>query len=224
MSSVATGYGFKPLNLIGGQSYNGGVIREYKVAANNSAAIFNGDLVVLSSAGQPSAVVTTSPVAIQIPATSANATAGIVGVLVGARYVNNATKQPVWQNYLPANAVTNAVSGTEVFIQVMDDPDALFQIKGSAALGTFNSGTAGSGWPGAIGKNAAIGFGSGGNTSTGVSSFNLVVGSNGGSLAATTTLALRIVDVVRGTESDDYPEFIVKFNLGVHSYYNPLGV
>jgi hypothetical protein len=224
MSTTATGYGFKPLNLIGGQSYNGGVIREYKVAANNSAAIFNGDLVVLSSAGQPSAVVTTSPVAIQIPATSANATAGIVGVLVGCRYVNNATKQPVWSNYLPANTVTNAVSGTEVFIQVMDDPDALFQIKGSAALGTFNSGTSGSGWPGAVGKNAAIGFGSGGNTSSGVSSFNLVVGSNGGSLAATTTLALRIVDVVRGTESDDYPEFIVKFNLGVHSYYNPLGV
>jgi hypothetical protein len=103
----------------------------------------------------------------------------------------------------------------------MDDPDALFQIKGSAALGTFNSGTSGSGWPGAIGKNAAVGFGSGGNTATGISSVNLVVGSNGGSLAATATLALRIVDVVRGTESDAYPE---KMNQGVHSYYNSLGV
>ena len=224
MSTVATGYGFKPLNLIGGQSYNGGVIREYKVAANNTAAIFNGDLVVLSSAGQPSAVVTTSPVSMKIPATSADATAGIVGVCVGARYVNNATKQPVYYNFLPANAVTNSVSGTEVFILVMDDPDALFQIKGSAALGTFNSGTAGSGWPGAIGKNAALGFGSGGNATTGVSSFVLTVGSNGGSLAATSTLALRIVDVVRGTEADDYPEFIVKLNVGVHSYYNSLGV
>jgi len=224
MSSVATGYGFKPQNLIGGQSYNGGVIREYKVAANNSAAIFNGDLVVLSSAGQPSAVVTTSPVSTKIPATSADATAGIVGVCVGARYVNNATKQPVYYNFLPANAVTNSVSGTEVFVMVMDDPDALFQIKGSAALGTFNSGTAGSGWPGAIGKNAALGFGSGGNATTGVSSFVLTVGTNGASLAATSTLALRIVDVVRGTESDDYPEFIVKLNVGVHSYYNSLGV
>jgi len=224
MSTVATGYGLKPQNLIGGQAFNGGVIREYKVAANNSAAIFNGDLVVLSSAGQPSAVASTSPVAIKIPATSADATAGIVGVCVGSRFVNSATKQPVWYNYLPANAVTNSVSGTEVFVQVMDDPDALFQIKGSAALGTFNSGTAGSGWPGAIGKNAALGFGSGGNTTTGISSFNLVVGSNGGSLATTSTLALRIVDVVRGTESDDYPEFIVKLNVGVHSYYNSLGV
>jgi hypothetical protein len=224
MSTVATGYGFKPVNLIGGQSFNGGVIREYKVAANNTAAIFNGDLVVLSSAGQPSAVVTTSPVAITIPATSANATAGIVGVCVGARYVSGTTKQPMYDNYLPANAVTNSASGTEVFVLVMDDPDALLQIKGSAALGTFNSGTSGSGWPGAIGKNAPMGFGSGGNTTSGISSFVLTVGSNGASLATTTTLALRIVDVVRGTESEAYPEFIVKLNLGVHSYYNPLGV
>ena len=224
MSTTATGYGFKPLNLIGGQSFNGGVIREYKVSANNSAAIFNGDLVVLSSAGQPSAVSSTSPVAIKIPATSADATAGIVGICVGARYVNGATRQPIWQNYLPANAVTNSVSGTEVWVQVLDDPDQLYQIKGSAALGTFNSGTAGSGWPGAVGKNAAVGFGSGGNTSFGTSSFNLVVGSNGASLAATSTLALRIIDVVRGTESDAYPEFIVKLNVGVHSYYNSLGV
>lgn len=223
MSTLATGYGFRPLNLIGGQSYNGGVIREYKVTANNAAAIFNGDLVVLSSAGQPSAV-TATPVAIKIPATSADSTAGIVGICVGARYVSAATNQPLFANYLPANAVTNAASGTEVFVLVMDDPDALFQIKGSAALGTFNSGTSGSGWPGAIGKNAAVGFGSGGNTATGISSVNLVVGTNGGSLAATATLALRIVDFVRGTESDAYPEFIVKMNQGVHSYYNSLGV
>lgn len=221
MSSVATPYGLKPLNLIGGQAFNGGVIREYKVSANNAAAIFNGDLVVLSSAGQPSAVSST-PVAIQIPATSANATAGIIGIMVGARYVNPATKQPIWTNFLAANTITGGA--TDVWIQVMDDPDALFQIKGTETLGTFNSGTAGSGWPGAIGKNAALGFGTAGSTSTGVSGVNLVVGTNGGSLAATTTLAVRIVDVVRGTESDTYPEFIVKLNVGVHSYYNPLGV
>ena len=78
MSSVATPYGLKPVQMIGGAPYNGGVIREYKVSANNAAAIFNGDLVVLSSAGQPSAV-SSSPVAVKIPATSADATAGIVG-------------------------------------------------------------------------------------------------------------------------------------------------
>lgn len=221
MASVASPYGLKPVQLIGGAPYNGGVIREYKVAANNSAAIFNGDLVALSTAGQPSAV-GTSPVAIKIPATSADATAGIVGVCVGARYVNPATKQPVWSNFLPANVITGG--GTDVWIMVMDEPRGIFQVQGTAALGTFNSGTSGSGWPGAIGKNAALGFGTAGNATTGVSGVNLVVGSNGGSLAVTSTLAVRIVGLVSGTESDAYPEFLVKLNVGVHSYDNSLGV
>jgi len=220
MATVATPYGLKPINLIGGQAFNGGVIREYKVAANNSAAIFNGDLVALSTAGLPSAVSAT-PVAIKVPATSADATAGIMGVCVGARYVDS-SGQPTWNNYLPANVITGG--GSDVHVLVMDDPDALFQIKGSAALGTFNSGTAGSGWPGAIGKNAQLGFGTAGLTSTGVSGMNLLVGSNGAGLVTTATYAVRIVDVVRGTESEDYPEFIVKLNVGVHSYYNSLGV
>ena len=219
MASVASPYGLRPINLIGGQAFNGGVIREYKVASNNSAAIFNGDLVVLSSAGLPSAV-GSSPVAIDIP-NAADATAGIVGVCVGARYTDS-TGIIQYRQFLPANAITAGY--TDVYVRVMDDPDALFQIQGTAALGTFNSGTGGSGWPGAIGKNAALGFGTAGSTATGNSGMNLVVGSNGGSLAATSTLAVRIVDMVDGTQTDAYPEFIVKLNVGVHSYTNSLGV
>ncbi len=220
MSSVATGYGLKPLNLIGGQPYNGGAIREIKVAANNAAAIFNGDLVVLSSAGLPSAV-SSSPVAVKIPVTSADATPGIIGVCVGARYVNASTKQPVYNNYLPANLITGGA--TDVWLLVADDPDMLFQIKGSEALGTFNSGTNGSGWPGAIGKNTTLTFNAG-STTTGLSGVVATVGTNGATLAATATLAVRIVDVVRGTEADAYPEFIVTLNAGVHAYRNSLGV
>jgi len=219
MASVASPYGLNPINLIGGQAFNGGVIREYKVASNNTAAIFNGDLVVLSSAGLPSAVSAT-PTAIDIP-NAANATAGIVGVCVGARYVD-ATGVSQYANYLPANSITAGY--TEVYVRVMDDPDALFQVQGTAALGTFNSGTDGSGYPGAIGKNAALDFNTAGKTTTGKSGVALLVGANGSSLATTTTLAVRIVDVVDGTQTDDYPEFVVKLNVGVHSYNNPLGV
>jgi hypothetical protein len=140
---------------------------------------------------------------------------------VGARYVN-AEGQPTENQFLPANLVTGGA--TEVFVKVMDDPAALFQIKGTAALGTFNSGTAGSGFPGAIGKNAVLGFATAGLTSTGNSGVNLIVGSNGAGLVTTANLAVRIVDIVKGTESEAYPEFIVKLNVGVHSYDNSLGV
>jgi hypothetical protein len=140
--------------------------------------------------------------------------------MVGARYVN-AQGQVIHNSWLPANTITGG--GSDVWITVVDDPDVLCRIKGTAALGTFNSGTGGSGWPGAIGKNTTITFGTA-TAATGTSGLQLTVGTNGATLAATQTLALRIVDMVRGTESDAYPEFIVKLNVGVHSYHNCLGV
>ena len=144
-----------------------------------------------------------------------------MGVCVGARYIDsNGVTQ--FSNFLPAGLVTGGA--TEVFVRVADDPDLIFQVKGTVALGTFNSGTDGSGFAGAVGMNAALGFATSGSTSTGKSGVNLVVGANGASLAATSTLAVRIVEVVPGTEADDYPEFLVKLNVGVHSYHNPLGL
>ena len=144
-----------------------------------------------------------------------------MGVCVGSRFIDANSSQLTFRNFLPAGQITAGAS--EVFVRVHDDPDTIFRIKGSAALGTFNSGTNGSGFAGAVGMNAAIAF-AGGSTSTGLSGVNLIVGSNGGSLAATSTLALRIIEVVPGTESDAYPEFFVKLNVGVHSYQNSLGL
>ncbi len=222
MSANATPYGLRPVKLIGGQ-YFAGAMREFVAATNVAAAIYNGDLVALTTAGLPAAVSAT-PVAVKIPATSADATAGIVGVCVGARFVtpSAAGQQPMWAQYLPAGAYTAGYRN--IFLQVVDDPNTLFQIKGSETLGTFNSGTAGSGWAGAVGKNAQLGFGTAGSTTTGNSGVNLLVGTNGAGLVATATYAVRIVDVVAGTESDTYPEFIVKLNVGVHSYTNSLGI
>lgn len=220
MATVATPYGLRPINAIGGRPFNGGTIREFRVATNVANAIFNGDLVALTSAGLPGAV-GTSPVGQLLASTSVPATSGIVGVCVGSRYVS-AEGQVVHNHFLPANLITGGAS--DVWVKVMDDPDALFQIKGTETLGTFNSGTAGSGWPGAIGKNAVLGFATAGSTSTGNSGMNLIVGTNGAGIVATADRAVRIVDVVRDTESDPYPEFIVKLNLGVHSYDNSRGI
>lgn len=207
MASVASPYGLKPVNLIGGQTYAGST-REIKLSTNNSAAIFNGDVIQLTSAGNPQALSATP---------TAGTTAGIVGVCMGVRYVNPATKQSNWAQFLPANAITNGY--TDVYIIVADDPDSVFQIQGTAAFGTLTNGA-----NGAIGKNAALGFGTAGSTSTGNSGVNLVVGANGGSLANTATLAMRVIGVVAGTELDAFPEILVKFNQGTHSYYLATGV
>jgi hypothetical protein len=207
MASVASPYGLKPVNMIGGQPYSG-AFREIKLSTNNSAAIFAGDVIQLTSAGNPQALSATI---------TTGTTAGVVGVCVGVRYVNPATKQSNWGQYLPANAITGGY--TDVYIRVVDDPDMVFQVQGSAAFGTLTNGA-----DGAIGKNAALGNFSAGSTATGNSGVNLVVGSNGGSLANTNTLAMRVVGVVAETATDTYPELLVKFNHGAHSYYFATGV
>ena len=219
MASVASAYGFKPIGMIGGAPNNNSATREFKVVADTSA-FYVGALIKISSAGLPS-LVAASPVAQDLQATSVAGTAGTVGVCTGVRFIAPTSNQPMWAQTIPINATTAGYK--DIWVQVCEDPNALFQIQGSAALGTFNSGTAGSGWPGAIGKNAAVETFTGSAT-TGLSGTKLTVGTDGASLASTTTLGFRIIDVVRGTESDAYPEFIVKFNVGVHSYQNALGI
>lgn len=207
MASTASPYGLKPVNLIGGLPFAGST-REFKVSTNNSAAIFAGDVIQLTSAGNPQALTATI---------TAGTTAGVVGVCTGVRYVNPTTKQPLWGQYLPAGAITAGY--TDVYVMVADDPNTVFQVQGSAAFGTLTNGAAG-----AVGKNAALGNFSAGNTATGNSAVNAVVGANGGSLASTATLAVRVVGVVAGTESDTYPELLVKFNGSAHSYNFTTGV
>jgi hypothetical protein len=207
MANTASPYGLRPVKKVGGAPFNH-AMREIKLSTNNSAAIFAGDIVQLTSAGNPQALSATI---------TAGTTAGVVGVCTGVRFVNPATKQSNWSQFLPANAITGGY--TEVYIQVVDDPEVLFQVQGSAAFGTLTNGAAG-----AIGKNAALGNFSAGSTATGNSGVNLVVGANGGSLANTATLAMRIVEVVPGTELDTYPELLVKFNQGAHSYNFATGV
>jgi hypothetical protein len=215
MAATSTPYGLKPINLIGGQAFNGGVVREYVLSTENTYAFYTGAVIQLSSAGNPQPIQAT-PVAPEYAATSTPGTAGIVGVCLGVSYVDPTLKYQVFGQYLPAGAV--AAGYTNVTIHVCDDPDQLYQIQGNAAFGTLTNGPAG-----AVGKNAAIETFTG-NATTGLSQTALVVGANGGSLAATTTLAMRVVDVVAATANDNYPDLIVKFNFGVHSYYNPLGV
>ena len=207
MSNVASPYGLKPVNLIGGQPYAGSV-REVKLSTNNTAGLFAGDVIQLSAAGNPQALTATI---------TTGTTAGVIGVMTGCRYTMPGTKQSMWSQFVPANAITGGY--TDVYIFVADDPDLVMQVQGSAAFGSLTNGAAG-----AVGKNAALGNFSAGSTTTGNSGVNLVVGANGGSLASTNTLAVRVIGVVPGTDLDTYPELLVKWNMGAHSYNLATGV
>jgi len=215
MATVSSPYGLKPINLIGGQSFNGGVIREILLTSNNSAPIGFGDLVQLgaSTAGQPTVVTST-------PTTSSG---GIVGVCVGVRYqlAGQQLGYPLYAQYLPANSVTAGY--TNIFVRVMDDPDALFQVQ---SLGSITAAS--------IGKTIALAnFSAGtGSTTVNTATGNSVVALSA-TVANTSALACKIVDLVNANSTfggnfpsnpgDAYTDCIVKINFGVHSYYQSAG-
>ena len=199
MSTVQAPYGLRPINLIGGQSFTGGTIRKYAMTTNSATGIFFGDVVQIAD-GQPSAL-TASPTTSSV---------GVVGVCVGVQYTDPTLKYSQWAQFLPANAVSSGY--TNIYVSVIDDPDQLYQVQADGSVTAAD-----------IGNNAALGNFSNGSTTTGNSKVNVSA-----TTANTSTLAVRIVDLVDGaptfsTPGDAYTDCIVKFNFGVHSYYQSAG-
>lgn len=205
MASTVSPFGLKPVNLIGGQAFNGGTIREYLLPSNVAAAYYTGSVIYMNTNGVPTAI-TATPVA--------GTTAGILGVMVGVRYTDPTLKYTLFSQTLVSGAYTAGYR--DIYIRVCDDPDQLYSIQAATVIGSKTNGVRG-----AIGQNAAVSAFSG-SAITGLADTALLTGANWGSCASTNTLAMRIVDII--TPDDTYPEVLVKFNQGVHSYLFSTGV
>lgn len=209
--TISKPYGLKPINLIGGQVF-AGATRQLAITTsgvNYATAIFYGDVVQLSSNGT---------VIISTLDTDTSPVAGVIGVFLGCSFTNPVTKQKTFSQYWPgyASGVTDAVA------YVCDDPDALFKV---VSVGDTADGTGLVVAPvqqTALGTNAVLVLNSG-STNTGDSAIGIY------SAGTTTSLPMRIVDLVPDTAYISsgnlvFPEVIVKFNFGYHSYYNATGV
>jgi len=198
--TVSAPYGLKPVNLIGGQVF-AGATRQMQIASGYATNIFYGDLVKRIADGT-------------IEKDVGTATATPCGVFLGVSFTNASTGQVQQQQFYPASQ--SIKSGTLIFAVVADDPDTLFQVvscsSGStvAAMGIS-----------AIGNNIEL-IQNAGSTTTG----NSAVAINEGTQAVTSTLPVRIIDVVRDTATgtDSFVEFIVKINATMHQYNNSTGV
>jgi hypothetical protein len=204
MASTASPYGLRPVNLIGGQSFNGGSIREYFLPSNVAAAYFTGAIMYVNQNG----VITPQA---STPTTSS---VGVVGVCVGVRYTDPTLKYTIFAQTIPSGAYTAGYR--DIYIRVCDDPDQLYSIQAATIVGSRTNGARG-----CIGQNAPVSTFTG-NAATGLSQTALDTGANWGTPATTSTFAMRIVDIL--TPDDAYPEVLVKFNQGVHSYYASAGV
>ena len=197
--TVSAPYGLKPVNLIGGQVF-AGATRMMEIASGYATNIFYGDLVKRISDGT-------------IEKDTGTATATPCGVFLGVQFTNQSTGQVQQQQYYPASTAIN--SGTKILAVVADDPDTLFQVAVVSGT-TVISGVGIT----AIGNNATL-VQNAGSTTTGDSKVALL-----DSTATTNTLPIRIIDVVRDTETttDNFPEVIVKINATMHQYNNANGV
>ena len=118
--TVSAPYGFKPVNLIGGQVFAGGT-RNYTIQNNYGTAISYGDFVTVTSGLVTRAAITSS--------TSGKQT---IGVFLGCSYTNPTTKQKLFSQNYPGS-----VAAGDIQAIVCEDPDTVFK----AAMVTANGGT-----------------------------------------------------------------------------------
>jgi hypothetical protein len=153
----------------------------YNIDDSQAGAIFQGDLVTIVNGS----------VVKFLPGTHAAA----LGVFNGCNYVDPTTGKPIFSNYYPGSV--NITQGV-IQADVIDDPNQLFIIQADASVVQAN-----------IGKNADV-IGSGGSTTTGVSTMEL----NSATIADTAALNLKIVGFynVPNNEPGAFAVVVVKIN------------
>jgi len=153
----------------------------YEIADSQAGAIYQGDLVTIVN----------GYVVKFAPATHAAA----LGVFNGCFYIDPTTGKPTWKNYYPGSV--NITEG-EIVADVLDDPSQLFIIQADEDIEKAD-----------IGKNADV-VGTGGSTTTGVSSMEL----DSSTIADTAALNLKIVGLwnVPGNAFGDFAVVVVKIN------------
>jgi hypothetical protein len=190
-------YGLIPVNLIGGQVF-ASAARSIPIATNSSTAIFFGDVVRLGSTGTLEKDVGTN-------------VATPIGVFLGCTYTDPVFGKTFRQFYPGTTNITDVVA----FVQ--DDPDALYKVAVVSAGVTIGTITRAN-----VGENTAL-VQNAGSTVNGDSRVAVSA-----TCATASTLPIRIIDVVPDTSPAGFPgsftEVIVKWNQGMHPYYNPTGV
>jgi hypothetical protein len=174
-----------------------GAFRQIPIAAAFATAVFTGDTVQVDSTGY-------------LVLSTATNSGNIVGVVVGAQYVNS-SGQTVQGQYAPALIST---STNLAYAYVVDDPMALFKVAVVSSGTTMSS--AGRT---VVGTNLALVLNAG-STTTGDSAYAVTLTGAG----TTATIPIRVIDVVpeTATAADTYTELLVKIN--THQYNNTTGI
>ena len=119
-------YGYKPINLIGGQVFAGST-RMYPISYGYAVNLFYGDPVTIQTTSSGAAVAGT----VVTQASAVSTTNTIVGIFLGCSYTNPITKQKQFAQYWPSGTLAG-----DAVAYVSDDPDAVFKAVACTAAGT----------------------------------------------------------------------------------------
>ena len=199
MANQETAFGLRPVGLVG-SGVNSTGVTEYEIASNNTNAIFNGSIVVPTSAG----------VIDQAGATNGGTTQAL-GVLVGVQYHDSTQKKPVWLNYWPGSGSVSVDTNYPVKALIADNPNQLFAVAADATLTNRATALA------AVFANASLGTSARtGSTDTGKSNSQLGVST----IATTATLPLRIVGLVDDDANNDYASAGAHLLVRLNAHFN----
>ena len=110
MANKDAAFGLRPAHMMGGAPYSGGQSR-YRIANNQSAAIFQGDLVKQLTGGTVSRA-------------AASSTVPVVGVFNGVQYTDPTTSEQVFSNHYPGS-----VAADDIIAFIVDDPNVVFEVQ-----------------------------------------------------------------------------------------------
>ena len=148
MANVTERYGLRPSRQLNGSPFINAQNR-YRVAADNSTNVFQGDVVIPFASGTIGRAV-------------ANTSTAAVGVFNGCFYTDPTTQKPTFKNFLPSS-----INASDLVAFVIDAPDTVFEVNANAVFGVAD-----------IFKNFSINNVTG-NTATGISLVQLDVAQSG---------------------------------------------
>ena len=148
MANETERYGLRPSRQLNGSPFINAQNR-YRVAADNSTNVFQGDVVIPFNSGTIGRAV-------------ANTSTPAVGVFNGCFYTDPTTQKPTFKNFLPSS-----INASDLVAFVIDAPDTVFEVNANAVFGVAD-----------IFKNFSINNVTG-NTATGISLVQLDVANSG---------------------------------------------
>ena len=110
MANKDAAFGLKPSRMMGGGAYTGGQSR-YRIANNQSGAIFQGDLVKHLTGGTVSRA-------------AASSTVPVVGVFNGCQFTDPTSKEDTISNHYPGS-----VAAADINAFIFDDTEVVFEVQ-----------------------------------------------------------------------------------------------